>query len=117
MKRLRYKVILASSILVTIAIAGYRTHRAQFDQERWLKDPESWKYMYEDLLRSRLLTGMTKAQVVETLSAECKYCTTESDEWLYYVDIQNGMPNYTVKGFTVFFAEDTVTRTEILSSR
>jgi hypothetical protein len=79
-----------------------------FDAQRWRSEPDSWKYMSSSLVESNLLIGMNRGEVLDALGSQCKYCTDDSDNWMYYLDITSGLPNYKVEGISIIFQNDTV---------
>lgn len=57
----------------------------EFDKDYWKNNPSERYKMVDNLIKSNLLIGKSKKEVIFLLTNDCKYCDDESDDWIYYL--------------------------------
>ena len=88
-------------LIIFIVVTSCRKQKA-FSSDEWKSNPEVRLSMVDDLKNSGVLKGKTKDQVIKLLGSDCKHCESESNSWMYYVDLRKGItnPNLTILDIT-----------------
>lgn len=85
----------------------------KFDKTKWLNEPEErYKYVNE-LIESKVLIGNTKEDVKTLLGEDCKYCTMESDNWMYYLGTEKKVGNFKYGVLDVEFSDNKVVKASV----
>jgi len=103
------KSFVLSIAIFFIACSGDR----KFEKLEWSKNPNERYKMTSDLIKSNLIIGMNKKNVRALLTDDCKYCSDESNSWMYYTKMEKGAPDPIFEILDIEFKNDTVSLVSI----
>ncbi len=93
---------------ITILTSCFRNKK--FDIDEWKSNPDERFKMARDIVKSRVLIGKGKNDVLNILTDDCKNCDVSSDSWMYYMrfdDKYKGRDMY-IEVLDIEFKNDTV---------
>lgn len=85
----------------------------QFHKKAWAEFPQKRYRMTEDLIRSKILIGKTKEEVVKLLTNDSKQFKMQSNNWMYYTKVKPGWRNANIEILDIAFKSGIVINAKI----
>ena len=102
-------------VLTIIALAFFKGKYGskQFNKKKWAEYPQERYRMTDNLIKSGILIGKTKEEVLNLLTDDCKQFSMENNSWMYYTKVKPGWRNADIEILDVFFNSGKVINVEI----
>ncbi|MCL2346660.1 MAG: hypothetical protein FWC50_00215 [Planctomycetaceae bacterium] len=100
------------NFLLVLSFIFYMTYypTEPFDQQKWETNIEKRYTMSEDVIKSKMLIGKTKEEVVKLLGKECTNCDDEGEHISYHLGLVPGIANIDPDILEIYFENGKVVK-------